>query len=552
MEAFAPLDTIIPLFLNAGKNSSEHFGNVAAGFFVFSVWAAIAWAGIRIMAGTDSLEGGVVGATGWMLRLYVLGVIGAFLLPTIIPAMIEAAFDIGTGVSGGVMSAADFLMPTRLALVGWTEVEKLMKHAMSRVNGPMSFFANVPVLFYYLLASFVVLCSFVGMIIMVILSFIFFIMEGIGTLVSLGFLASDKMSWVGRGGPATLVSRFTQMIIMSASLSIGTTLFEAVRLTGEPTVAQAVVAAVVALLVAIVAFKSEQIGASIIGGVPGVHSTGFATAALGLGAGLLGAGSAAAVSLGRNALGGLGGIGGGSAPPTPPARDGGNPGGGGGGSGHGSNPFGPAGRTSAASQAGSGSLGSAPLSPDQAAASISAQARQLPRGTGDAGEAPTAQQWRDAGMMGTDITGMSRGQANAALEAHQKWYEGRGSRNDAAPPSGGVPAPLASDVVAPPPIFSPGSLAPGASGSSGMATSNRAPSSFSDRQYMIPENRLHSIGLGGGFANTGYHGQNWQGVSLRSTGTAAITGQSATRRAEMATARAVHFGTPSPRTASAA
>ena len=155
MEAFAPLDTIIPLFLNAGKNSSEHFGNVAAGFFVFSAWVAIAWAGIRIMAGTDSLEGGVVSATGWMLRLYILGVIGAFLLPTIIPAMIEAAFDIGTGVSGGVMSAADFLMPTRLALVGWTEVEKLMKHAMSRVNGPMSFFANIPVLVYYLLAHLV-------------------------------------------------------------------------------------------------------------------------------------------------------------------------------------------------------------------------------------------------------------------------------------------------------------------------------------------------------------------------------------------------------------
>ena len=36
MEAFAPLDTIIPLFLNAGKGSSEHFGNVAAGFFTFT------------------------------------------------------------------------------------------------------------------------------------------------------------------------------------------------------------------------------------------------------------------------------------------------------------------------------------------------------------------------------------------------------------------------------------------------------------------------------------------------------------------------------------
>src|SRR3954453_21151376 len=323
MESFAPLDTLIPMFLDAGRNSNDFLGDVAHSFFTFTAWAAILWGAIRVTVGADSMEGSMVQGVGWLLRIFILGTIGAFLLPTIIPAAIEGAFSIGTGVSGGKMSAADFLLPSKLAIIGWTEVEKLLKHAMSRCNGMYSCFTNAPVLLYYLLASLIVLGSFVAMIIMIILSYVFFIMEGIGTLVMIGFMAGDKLAWMGRGGQATLVSRFVQMIILSASLSVGIIIFEVVRLSGEPSVAQAVMAAVVALIIAILVFKSEQIGASVVGGMAGTQSAPVAGRVMESTASLLGAGMGAGASVGRSVMGGLGGGGGDSStPPTPSSRGG--------------------------------------------------------------------------------------------------------------------------------------------------------------------------------------------------------------------------------------
>lgn len=618
MEAFAPLDTIIPMFMDAGRNSSEHFGNVAAGFFTFTIWAAIAWAGIRIMAGAESLEGGSVQLVGWFLRIYILGVIGAFLLPTIIPALIEGAFSIGTGVSGGRLSAADFLMPTRLAVVGWTEVEKLLKHAMSRCNGMYSCITNGPVLVYYLIASLIVLASFVGMIIMVILSFVFFIMEGIGVLVNLGFMAGDKLAWIGRGGPATLVSRFTQMIIMSASLSIGTGLFELVRLSGEPTIAQAVVACVVALIIAIVAFKSEQIGASITGGMPGVQSGGMAGGMLGMAGGLLGAGAGAAANLGGKAAGAMMPGGGGGTPPTPPGRGGGGGGSNGAsgtGQGHGSNPFGPSpgGGSAGGSSApmGTSSSGSGnPLGSDinampasQASSTISNRARQLPQGGGDGAEAPTKQQWGDAKIMGTDIAGMTRSQAGAALDAHQAWFQSRGTGSDAASPAhtpashsagstaassatssnvsapAGWLAPGGSSSKAPPPstkdgfASSPSASNPGErplmrSAAGATARSVPAPSSGgtghrwapnehrNDGRFQLSEQSLAGVGHGGGWGGTGYRGDTPEHISMKKTAAAALSGDGYWQRRDSSSMRAIHLGAAgrdprSPRSAAA-
>jgi hypothetical protein len=558
MEAFAPIDTIIPMFLDAGKNSNDYLGNIAYGFFQVAAWAAIFWAFIRVTVGADSPEGGAAQLVGWFLKIFVLGTIGAFLLPTIIPALIEGALSIGTGVSGSTMSAADFLMPSRLAITGWTEVEKLMKHAMSRCNGLYSCATSSISLVYYLIASIVVLFSFVAMIIMIILSYVYFVMEAIGTLIMLGWMAAEKTAWMGRGGFATLTSRFVQMIMLSASLSIGTGLFELVRMSGEPSIVQAVVAAVVALIIAILAFKSEQIGSSIVGGMPGVQTNQTAGGVMSAAGGLIAGGAVAAASMARSAMPGSSGSG---TPPSPTPRDGspgGGPQGGNGqttGAGHGSNPFGPSGAATAQASGGSsaaaassdwrgqgpGGLGNdiSGMSHSDASNAITARAKSLSPGSGTDAEAPTTQQWGDAKLMGTDITGMSRGQARSALDAHQGWYESR---------SGGTPTVSASGsgTVGAPADWMPqtsSSPAPVAAGSTSSQPAVRSPGGHSnDGRFMIPENRIHAIGIGGGFGGTGYHGQNWQGVSVKSTGVSALTGQSAARRAEEAPMRAVHFG----------
>jgi len=434
----APIDQLITLFLDSGVGSAEFLGNAATGFFELAIWAAIFYGALRITVGEGSLEGSSLQLFAWAIKIFLIGTFGALLLPTIIPALAEGAFGLGTGVSGSTLTAADFLMPSKLFLTGWEEVEKLLKHSTSRINGLYTFAMNAPNLIVYGLAGFVIMASFFVMMCMSVLSYVFFIVEGMGVLVMMGWLASTRTAWLGRGGQATLASRFVQMIVLSAGLSVGTGIFEAVRLSGDPSVAQAVLSAACALVLAVLAWNSERIGAAIIGGTAGPGSAAPAGQALTMVGGMLGLGAAATMDMGRRMTGG-----GGSTPDLP--TGGGSPGTG---SGHGGNPYGSGGGGGAARSAsvnqtptagewrgkGPGGLGEdiGGMGSDQAVATISARAKSLPQGNGADSSAPTDQQWRDAQIMGTDITGMTRGQAGAALDAHRGWFETR---------NGGSPSP---------------------------------------------------------------------------------------------------------------
>lgn len=577
MEAFAPIDTIVPMFMDAGKASNDHLGAVASGFFQVVAWAAIFWAALRITVGADSLEGSAVHLAGWFLRIFVLGTIAAMLLPTILPALIEGAFGIGTGMSGGKLTAADFLAPSKLFKSVWREVEILMKHAMSRWN-PVT-------IFYYLICSLAILAAGIVMIGMVILSYIYFIMEAVGVVLTVMFGGSEKTAWMGRGGPAALVNRFMQMVMMSGVLSIGLVALEIVRLTGDPTITQGVIAAIVAILIAVGVLKSEQIGAAVVGGMPGPTSSGTAGAAFMGAASLLGAGAGAAANIVGSALPKGGSNGPAAPPPRDPQGSPSGPQGGSGGSGHAANPFGPDAKTSAASQAGA----SPPPAPSasQVAKQISDQARQLPKGTGEGAEAPTPQQWQDATLMGTDITGMTRSQAGAALDNHQNWYMARGTGTDAAPPSShagrsgapqGVGAPsdwmqpsggsASSPVVYPPagPKFGLGGnlssanpaerpLMRSAAGAtvrrtfspkSGGAGHQVALNSFqNDGRFQIGNEQLAYVGQGGGEGGTGYRRPGWQSPSVRGTAIPALSGQSYWQRREVAQMKQVHMGVTS-------
>lgn len=558
MEPFAPIDTLMPLAMSAGQGANDYLGTIALGFIEVVFWIAIFYAALRFTLGADSLEGASVQLAAWFIRIFLIGTIAAFLLPTIIPALIEGAFEIGTGVSQGKMTAADFLLPSRLFKTGWTEVEVLMKHSLSRCVGIMSCATNSPLLVYYGIASLILFGSFIAMIIAVILSYVYFIMEGVGVMLTIAGKGSDRTDWIGRGGTATLITRFVQMVIMSAGLSLGLVMFEAVRLTGEPSLSQAVLTAVVALIIAVLVLKSEQIGSSVVGGMPGPGGAGTGSAVTMGAASLLAAGSMGALQIARSMASGGSAPNnpGGSNPPPPPPVRGGGPqvNGSGPGSGHGANPFAPGATTSAASQAGASSPSPRPGTAAQAAAAaISAQARALPPGTGAGAEAPTPQQWGDAKIMGTDIVGMTRSQAGAALTAHQNWYTARGNGTDAAAPSshalkvgGGTDSGASADWMA-----SGGYSKPDGGVSSGSATTaaensqkppQAAPSGHTnDGRFMIPANRVYAIGIGGGQHGTGYHGQGWNGVSLRKSGTAALTGTNRHKHAAAATARKVHF-----------
>lgn len=587
MEQFAPIDQIMPAFLDAGLSAQELLGDVALGFFQLVAWLAIFYGALRVTVGADSIEGASVNVAGWFIRIFLLGTACTLMLPTILPALVEGAYGIGTGI-GHHMTAADFLAPSRLAKVGWMEVEKLMKHIMSRSSGLTGFFKNFGPLVYYVLASLVILVSFIGIIIMIILSYVYFILEAIGVAITIMFGASEKTQWMGRGGPAALMNRFMHMIMLSATVSIGMVVAERFRLQNEPSIAGAVVIAVVWLIIFIAVFKSEQLGSAVVGGMPGPTAGGTAATAAGGMAALMGMGAMSAAQMVPRSLpgggGGTPGNPGSSNTQPPPPRSG--PQGGPSGQGHGSAPFGPR----------VGSSSTSPSSPGQAAAQISQQARQLPRGTGDGAEAPTAQQWQDAKIMGTDIVGMSRSQAGAALSAHQDWYMGRGTGGDAAAPSSaGLPSSHVGKGAAPAMVSAPvdwmggraSGMPAGASGPSPAVTDSRKGLSGSgasanpgerplmrsaagasvrrtfspksggtghqvalnshsnDGRFQIGEELLGNVGGGGGEFGTGYRRSGWQQPSVRSSAIPALTGENYWQRRDTAKIQQTHFGTTS-------
>lgn len=67
-----------------------------------------------------------------------------------------------------------------------------------------------------------------------------------------------------------------------------------------------------------------------------------------------------------------------------------------------------------------------------------------------------------------------------------------------------------------------------------------------DGRFMASGSTIANIGGGGGWAGTGYHGQNWNGVSVRKQALATLTGEKAANAEKMAMAvmREVHFGKP--------
>jgi hypothetical protein len=148
---------------------------------------------------------------------------------------------------------------------------------------------------------------------------------------------------------------------------------------------------------------------------------------------------------------------------------------------------------------------------------------------------------------------MTSSQAGAALNAHQAWYAARGNGTDAAAPSshaikvvGGTDSGAAPDWMASGGYSKPaGSVStPGAStgATSAQKPPQAAPSGHTnDGRFMIPANRVYAIGIGGGQHGTGYHGQGWNGVSLKSSGTAALTGANRHKHSAVAQARKVHF-----------
>lgn len=356
-------------------------------------------------------------------------------------ALMGGMIKLGLKAGGSIMTVDEFIHPSNIAAAGIQMLTPLIDAVgfWGWVTGSnvIMVFSMLLVILAFFVMSLQVLVAIIEFKLGVIWSFF---MTALGIFKGTSFASEKALGYVFSSGiklfaVATIVSVGSALI-----LSFGT-----FADPSAPTYGEALGMAFGSIVLAALAWFIPAKAAGVISGGPslGAGAAVGALAAVGATAAVAGVGAVAAAKAAsagssalKSAVSGSGATRGGlSSPPS------GGPSGG------------PACGPGGSSGGAAGRGGQPATSPSSAASSISEQARQLPKGKGEGAQAPTQQQWQDAKIMGTDITAMTRSQAGAALEAHQKWFENRqtgGSQNAASKgaEAQGKPQPAASQAPA--------------------------------------------------------------------------------------------------------
>ena len=172
-------------------------------------------------------------------------------------------------------------------------------------------------------------------------------------------------------------------------------------------------------------------------------------------------------------------------------------------------------------------------------------------GTGGAwGGPPTDKQHQAARQRGVSLSNMTRGEASVALERagmDKSWYGNGDGWGDAGggPRTGGTgAAPSSPKATSTPnaPQKAPAASAPVPVLKPAAPTQHTPGGHHNDGRFMVPEPRIHSIGLGGGYGGTGWRNQHR--ASVRKHASSSLSGQKSANAEKMAMAvmREVHFG----------
>lgn len=328
-------------------------------------------------------------------------------------ALMGGMVQLGLKAGGNIMTADQFIHPSQIVAVGIQILTPLIDAVgfwgwMTGTNIILVFSMLLTILAYFVL-SLQVLVAIIEFKLGVVWSFF---MTALGIFKGTSFASEKALGYVFSSG----IKLFAVATIVSVGSALMLT-FGTFADPSAPTYGEALGMAFGSIVLAALAWFIPAKAAGVISGGPslGAGAAVGTLAAVGATAAVAGVGAVAAAKAAsagssalKSAVSGSGASRGGLGSPPSNGPGGGPAGGPGGSSG------GPAGRG-----------GQPATSPSAAASSISEQARKLPKGQGDGAQAPTQQQWQDAKIMGTDITAMTRSQAGAALEAHQKWFENR-------------------------------------------------------------------------------------------------------------------------------
>lgn len=213
---------------------------------------------------------------------------------------------LGLTAGGGTISAADLLMPGRLAGTGFEAASPLLVQAAELV-GPIDFFDNFVEIAVLLIAWVIVIVAFFILAIQLFITIIEFKLTSLAGFVLVPFALWNRTSFLAERVLGHVVSSGIKVMVLGVIVGIGSNYFAdfTSALTGdEVTIEQAVSLMLASLALFGLAIFGPGIASGLVAGAPQLGA-GSAVATTALAVGGFAAGGAAAVAGGR-ALAGAG------------------------------------------------------------------------------------------------------------------------------------------------------------------------------------------------------------------------------------------------------
>lgn len=285
-------DQFLRLFMEAATRAVEPLETAASGLLTSLLWITVFWGGAQIVAGHVS-DNAIVRFLGWFFRLWLVCFIAANWF-TVLQALMEGM--IGIGAAAGGMSAADFMLVSRLMRTGYRILDPIWEHQQALCTGPWSCAVNFWDALKYEVAWYLVFFSFVYMCWQSIAAQVQFMFHGLATLFVLPTAAIPQLAWISERGIGGVIANGIYLMVLPLVLGIGMVMFDLVRVTADLTVNQALMMAVISIFMALTVYKAKEIGDGVVNGGPSLSGNSLAS---GVAAGVL-----AATGIGRMAMAG--------------------------------------------------------------------------------------------------------------------------------------------------------------------------------------------------------------------------------------------------------
>jgi type IV secretion system protein TrbL len=214
---------------------------------------------------------------------------------------------LGLKAGGGSMDVTTFTQsPSKIVLQGITVIAGLFDYIKRISPGPIEFFAHIDIVVYTMVAAVGILIAFVILAVEIVVTIIEFHIVTLVAFVTVPFGVLTQTSFMSERAIGYVVSVGMKMMALGLVVSLGSSLFEAYKVSPEPGIQESMGLLLAAVVLVMLALKIPALAAALITGGPQLNAGSAVAGAAGVAATVAG-GALAARALGGSIAGALGG-----------------------------------------------------------------------------------------------------------------------------------------------------------------------------------------------------------------------------------------------------